>query len=368
LSFASVALASHPPATRPPTIAGIVAQSGGTFDNNLHDFDVLLTAVQAANLVGALDDRAARLTVFAPNDGAFVQTARDLGFTGQDEAGAWQFLVTAFTGLGNGDPIPVLTNVLLYHVAPGRLTTPVINFLDRVNRPIHTLLADATIQPDDGALVDNDPDFANPRIIRPRNLVAANAIIQTIDRVLLPINLPGGATQPATIADTVAQSGGQFDANTGDFDLLLTALQTANLVDALDNPASSLTVFAPTDAAFIQTARDLGFTGNDEAGAWQFLVAALTGLGNGDPVPVLTNILLYHVAPFEASPQILSIFDQIDLGVPTLLTGSTLQISGQSIVDADPDITNPNRLTTEPVDASNGLIYPIDRVLLPINL
>ena len=39
-----------------PTIASLVAQSGGAFDSNNQDFDILLTALQTADLVTALDD------------------------------------------------------------------------------------------------------------------------------------------------------------------------------------------------------------------------------------------------------------------------------------------------------------------------
>ena len=39
----------------------------------------------------------------------------------------------------------------------------------------------------------------------------------------------------------------------------------AGLVDALADPHAALTVFAPTDAAFVSLARDLGFTGTTEA-------------------------------------------------------------------------------------------------------
>ena len=58
-----------------PTIAGLLAKSGGTFDQNPWDYDLLLTAAGAAGLVDALNDPNARLTVFAPNDAAFTRTA-----------------------------------------------------------------------------------------------------------------------------------------------------------------------------------------------------------------------------------------------------------------------------------------------------
>ena len=87
--------------------------------SNRNDFDILLNAVLAAGLEGALADPNADLTVFAPNDRAFIRLARDLGFKGYSEEGAFNTIVAALTNLGGGDPIPVLTNVLLYHVSAG---------------------------------------------------------------------------------------------------------------------------------------------------------------------------------------------------------------------------------------------------------
>lgn len=168
------------------TITDIVAASGGTFDTDRTDYDILLTAVLTAGLEGALADKSATYTVFAPNDAAFIRTARDLGFSGWDESGAWNFLVTAFTSIGGGDPIPVLTNVLLYHVAPGYYGP----FRVLLSRQIPTLLSGATIRPRFLALRDNDPDLRDPWLVLSGiNIKASNGVIHTINRVLIPVNL-----------------------------------------------------------------------------------------------------------------------------------------------------------------------------------
>ncbi|MBX2799159.1 MAG: fasciclin domain-containing protein [Myxococcales bacterium] len=176
------------PAYATDTITDIVAASGGTFDHNYHDYDVLLTAVIAAELDGALADPAAHLTVFAPNDLAFVLTARDLGYHGWDEAGAWDFLVVALTDIGGGDPIPVLTDILLYHVAGQE-----IDFIDFLIAAIFdvdvTTLLGETVHPFFFGLADNDPDLRDPRLTWPINVQASNGIIHTINRVLIPVDL-----------------------------------------------------------------------------------------------------------------------------------------------------------------------------------
>ena len=65
----------------------IVAQSGGEFDSNRYDYDILLNAVLTVGLQGdlaPLADETANLTVFAPNDIGFIRLARDLGYAGTD--------------------------------------------------------------------------------------------------------------------------------------------------------------------------------------------------------------------------------------------------------------------------------------------
>ena len=185
LTMAPAAFASGGGGTT--TIAQIVGRSGGTFDDKGYDFDILLTAVQAAGLAPALQDPSAELTVFAPKDRAFVLTARDLGYGGWDEAGAWTFLVDALTALGGGDPIPVLRNVLLYHVVPGSLDSSEVRSMGSIS----TLLSGASIFPYGKKRIgDNDPDFIDARFVDGRtDIAASNGVVHVITKVLLPLDL-----------------------------------------------------------------------------------------------------------------------------------------------------------------------------------
>lgn len=170
------------------------------------------------------------------------------------------------------------------------------------------------------------------------------------------------STVDTSVAGVVAASGGAFDHNPFDFDLLLNAVQAAGLVDALSDPAADISVFAPNDAAFIRLARTLGYAGHDEAGAFDAIVAALTSLGGGDPIPVLTNVLLYHVADGRTDVRTLV---RTQATVTTKL-GATVQVRGMQLVDADPDVANAKLSVT--IRATNGNILPVSRVLLPVNL
>lgn len=190
-AVAAPSAAPYAPAmlTQFPTIASFVAASGSDFDNNPFDYDLLLKAAVTADLVGALANPEARLTLFAPNDAAFVRLARDLGFVGTSESGAWDFLVGALTTLGNGNPVPVLTDVLLYHVAPVRINAIQFILLGLTNQVITTLQG-GTVRPVGLRLIDNEPDLANPTLFVPLNVRTGNGTVHTISRVLLPLDLP----------------------------------------------------------------------------------------------------------------------------------------------------------------------------------
>ncbi|MEM9585306.1 MAG: fasciclin domain-containing protein [Pseudomonadota bacterium] len=328
------------------------------------DFNLLVLALSAAGLVETvrgLDD----ITVFAPTDAAFTQLAQDLGFDGDasDEDAVFASLVDSLTELGGGDPIPLLTNVLLYHVSAGAKSAKEIDTLDQVD----TLLTDATFGSEGAELIDNEPDIANPNIVIP-DIGASNGTVQVIDRVLLPVDIPGNDApdepQPTkTLAGIVAASGGVFDGDATDFDILLNAVKAAGLDGALDNPEADLTVFAPNDAAFVNLAQTLGFKGDDEGAAFAYIVEALTLLsGGGDPIPLLTDILTYHVAPGSlSSDDVLSAET-----IPTLL-GATLGVNGLELVDKDPDIDDPELIATD-IGATNGIAHVIDGVLLPADI
>ena len=336
----------------------IVAIAAGS-----NDFNILVQALTAANLVTTVQDLT-DITVFAPTDAAFTQLAVDLGFDGDtsDEDAVFGAIAAALTGLApDGNPIPLLTDILLYHVSDGAKSASDI----AANGSVDTLLAGASFGTDGATLIDAEPDIEDPTIVIP-DIPASNGTIQAIDRVLLPIDIPGNTPDPvdlSTLTGIVASSGGAFDADGTDFDILLNAVQAAGLAGALDDPNADLTVFAPNDAAFVGLAAALGFDGTDEGEAFAYIVDALTLLSaGGDPIALLTDILLYHVSDGTQDSNAV-------LGSTTIdtLLGATLGVDGVSLVDNDPDIANPNLIETD-IEASNGIAHVIDGVLLPVDV
>ena len=322
----------------------IVEIAGGS-----DDFNILVKALSTAGLVETvqgLED----ITVFAPTDAAFTQLAVDLGFDGDtaNEDAVFDFIAGALSDLAGGDPVPLLTNILLYHVSAGAKSAAAIDEIGTID----TLLDGATFDAAGGELTDNEPDIDNPSIVIP-DIIAGNGTIQAIDRVLLPIDIPGNGPNIVDIAT-----------GSDDFNILVQALSTAGLVETIAG-LNDITVFAPTDAAFTALAVDLGFDGDttDEDAIFGFIAGALADLAGGDPVPLLTDILLYHVSPGAKTAAEVDAADT----VTTLLDGATFGSEGTELVDNEPDLDNPNIVIPD-IGAENGTIQAIDRVLIPLDI
>jgi len=129
------------------------------------------------------------------------------------------------------------------------------------------------------------------------------------------------------------------------FSFLVTALSRAQLVATL-NGSGNFTVFAPTNAAF----RSSGIT-----------LEAL----NTMPVQDLTRILLYHVLGAKVNAA------QVTTGyVNTLADGpaANAKLSAFISTAAGVRINNAASVVIADVQATNGVIHVIDRVLLPADL
>jgi serralysin len=251
--------------------------------------------------------------------------------------------------------------VLLYHVSPGTKTVRQL----RRQHPVTTLLTDATLEVRGNRVIDGDTNDRDARIRQPLNLRASNGIIQTVDRVLRPIDLePPAPEGPATVVDVVTGASGSegFDANYFDYDLLREALVAAGLVDALVT-AEDVTVFAPNDFAFIVLALDLGYGAVDEAGAFAFLAEA-TGYVSPDDPGLLDDVLRYHVLPgAKTVAELDGAGDQA-----TLLADAMLSVQYRQIQDGDPSDVNGVIVHPNDVAAGNGIVHTTAFVLRPIDL
>ncbi len=166
----------------------------------------------------------------------------------------------------------------------------------------------------DATPISQATDRSTESIVSRRALVAGTALAgaaatmpdkwatPVIRSVVLPAH---AATSALTIADIAVGAAPEFTTLVG-------ALSTAGLVSTLQGPGP-FTVFAPTNAAF----------------------SAISGVVAGLSVAQLTDVLLYHVVPGINPPS----------AIPST-SGTPANI-------------------TSTINASNGVIYVIDQVLLP---
>jgi uncharacterized surface protein with fasciclin (FAS1) repeats len=122
-------------------------------------------------------------------------------------------------------------------------------------------------------------------------------------------------------------------ASNSDFETLVAAVQAAGLVDLLKSDGP-FTVFAPTDEAFARLGED-----------------AIQRLLRPENRDQLTAILTYHVVPGEFKASDVGRVNELET-----VNGETLSIGSR--------IDNAELLATD-IEASNGVIHVIDRVLMP---
>lgn len=124
------------------------------------------------------------------------------------------------------------------------------------------------------------------------------------------------------------------------FSILVQAVEAAELGDTLSDPSASYTVFAPTDEAFSQLPE----------GTLEYLLKS-------ENQEVLQRVLSYHVLPQKVTSSEIS-------------SGEVETLDGGLIVEVDEDrvIVNNASVVTPNIEASNGVIHAVNRVLLPGDL
>ena len=149
-----------------------------------------------------------------------------------------------------------------------------------------------------------------------------------------------------TIAEIVVAS---TEADPAEFTILLAAVSAADpaILETLANPDASLTVFAPTDAAFAAAIEALGVTAED--------LLANTEL--------LNTVLSYHVVPgaFAAEDLLAVTADGASAVYGTVLANQGLVL----VQDGESLLVNDATVVAADVQAANGVVHVIDSVLLP---
>ncbi|MFS4415152.1 fasciclin domain-containing protein [Maribacter sp. 2307ULW6-5] len=297
------------------------------------DLSLLVEALTQANagLVEALNGEGP-FTVFAPTNAAFVAL---LGVLGDDYNSVADF--------DTAEEKALLVDILTYHVVKD-----VAAFSTDLSSGQHI----ATLQGENvginitnGTVHVDDATDDNAAVVM-ADVAASNGVVHVINKVLLPQSALDAlaAMSLKTIVEIAVE--------TDDLSLLVEALTQANagLVEAL-NGDGPFTVFAPTNAAFVAL---LDFLGDD--------YHSLADFDTAEEKALLVDVLTYHVvsgvAAFSSdlsSGQHIATLQGENVGIN--ISNGTVHII---------DATHDNAMVAiADVEASNGVVHVINKVLLP---
>jgi len=210
-----------------------------------------------------------------------------------------------------------LKSVLLYHVVPGRVTAADVVKLDSAKTLEGRSLA---IKVADGSVFIDGAKVTTP------DVTASNGVIHVIDSVLIP------KAAPAAPAKNIVQTA----IAAGQFKTLASLLTKAGLGGTLQGKGP-FTVFAPTDAAFAKVPK-----------------ATLAALAKNKAK--LRAVLLYHVVKGKVT------------AAQTMKLRSAKTLNGKSLairVNGGKVLVGGATVTKADVNASNGVIHVINKVLIP---
>ena len=292
------------PVTTDNTIAGKVI--------NTSDFSTLEEAMNKANLQTTLRG-AGPFTVFAPDNAAFAAS----GIT----PAVLNSLTTAQTA-----------SILLYHTLPAEVMAA--NVPAGPNAKVITASGDSVFVTRNASGV-----YVNGIAVTQADIDATNGVIHKIGRVLIPASgdLVETAQEPANGLDSLVKAVVRANNTLGGDPNLIAALQTG-----------TLTVFAPTNAAFTEVLNALSLTDINDI-----------------PIATLTAVLKYHVVGGRAFSSDLA------NGQVTMLAGGNTTVNLTNGSGGGPTITgtgngaNRSNIVATNIMATNGVVHVIDRVLLP---
>lgn len=150
---------------------------------------------------------------------------------------------------------------------------------------------------------------------------------------------PTGGSTPQNNNTSGAGNLLEVAAGAGSFKILTQAIQAAGLENTLNS--GSYTIFAPTDQAFANSL---------PPGALELLLQPQ----NRD---LLRQVLSYHVVPREVASNRLR-----SGSLRTLGGGLAVRVSPERVIVNNASVVQPD------IQASNGVIHAVNRVLLPTNL
>jgi uncharacterized surface protein with fasciclin (FAS1) repeats len=285
------------------------------------DFSTLVTALNRTGLTATLDGNG-QFTVFAPTNDAFQ---------------------TFFNSLGTGVTVDnvdanVLKSILLNHVVASEIKSAdipaatYVSTLSPINSTANAPTISMFVQKSGATVTLNGGIDSKGAVVSTADVDASNGVIHIVNRVI----------QIPTLVDHVVDN--------PDFETLqtvVTSTDQAAVLAALSGLTASApaTLFAPNNAAFT-TALGTG------------------GFANGATAAQVTKVLQYHVttAGNVRSTQLSN--NQVVPMFTNPIQNTTI-ILGTGTVDVRDTANNLSRVFQADIQASNGVIHGVNKVLQP---
>ena len=293
------------------------------------DLSILVTALTRTNLAGTLDG-SGQYTVFAPTNAAFT---------------------TFFTSLGanvtvNNVDVNVLKAILLNHVIGSEIKSTAIpaatyaSTLSPINETTNAPTISMFVQKAGATVTLNGGVDSKGAVVTTADVDASNGVIHIVNRVIqIPTLVDHVVDNPEfdTLQAVVTSTSGTF----GNQSAVLTALNGLTA-------AAPATLFAPNNAAFTAATTGTGFltgTAVTAANVTKVLQYHVTTAGNVRSSQLTNN----QVVPMFTSP-----------------VQNVTVILGTGTVDIRDTANNLSRVFQADIQASNGVIHGVNKVLKPV--
>ncbi|MFD2602969.1 fasciclin domain-containing protein [Flavobacterium suzhouense] len=279
------------------------------------NLSILVDALDRAGLTATLDGTGS-FTVFAPTNQAFTAFLQQKGFANLEAV-----------------PVPVLKEILLNHVVSGTATssslaTGYVKTLAKGSASSTNTLS-MFINTANGVVINGGASNGGATVTT-ADVMASNGVVHIVGNVI---------DLPTVTSHAIANP---------DFSILVQALTRDDQPDFAGilsgSQSAPFTVFAPSNAAFASLLTELNLSGLAQI-----------------PQATLENTLKYHVV---AGQNVLAASLMDNMTVNTFQGGSfTVNLEGgASITDANGRVST---ITATDVQASNGVVHVINKVLLP---
>ena len=338
---------------------------------NSSDFNVLNAAlIKTGQNNGLKSINSGQITLFAPNDAAFVTYLNGISATVVTETDAINFINGLTTATTAPLTMAALNGTLTYHMVSSKITSDMF-----VGNQVFATLNGGRLSVSKGAtVVLNANSVVNGATVIGFDSPASNGVMHTIDRVMAAVATTnvltplGISVNYATSPPTVTSSA--FNATDTDFNLFAAMIRvTGQAVILLPNaaPLPDFTIFQPNDGKVRAYFLAIDPTLTTEVLVGAYLNSLISATPPATPNPTLaqlTDLVKYHYVKGRFLTSDFTSGQTLTTG----LTGNTITVTiagaVYTLVDGNALVTDPT-ITTKDILTNSGILHTVSDVLRP---